>query len=117
MSQPLVLPELLTSMLESFAPPFTKPSFATFRHYVAALILGEGRRTGAAIARTTANAKSPGVYARVCSRARWSADALLDRLGGYMSWWRCCANRYTVGWPDMRIPTMQSGWRRTQRCE
>jgi hypothetical protein len=67
-------------MLERFAPCFTRPSFETFRHYVAALMLGEGRRTGAAVARTTAAAKSPGVYARLLSRARWSADALLDRL-------------------------------------
>ena len=80
MSQPIVLPEVLTSMLASFAPVFTKPSFATFCQYVGALILGEGRRTGAAIARATVGAKSPGVYARLCSRARWSAAALLDRL-------------------------------------
>jgi len=80
MSQPLVLPEVVTSMLAGFAPCFTKPSFETFRHYIAALMLGEGRRTGAAVARVTARAKSAGVYARLCSRARWSADALLDRL-------------------------------------
>jgi hypothetical protein len=67
-------------MLVSFAPVFTQPSFETFRHYLAALMLGEGRRTGAAVARVTAGAKSPGVYARLCSRARWSADALLHRL-------------------------------------
>jgi hypothetical protein len=67
-------------MLASFAPCFTQPSFETFRHYVAALMLGEGRRAGAAIARATADAKSPGVYARLCSRARWSAEGLLDRL-------------------------------------
>jgi hypothetical protein len=80
MFQPLVLPEVLASMLTSFAPVFTQPSFETFRHYVGALMLGEGRRTGAAIARTTAQAKSQGVYARLCSRARWSAAALLDQL-------------------------------------
>jgi len=80
MSQPLVLPEVVTSMLASFAPCFTKPSFDTFRHYIAALMLGEGRRTGAAVARVTAAAKSQGVYARLCSRARWSVEALLDRL-------------------------------------
>jgi hypothetical protein len=67
-------------MLATFAPCFTKPSFETFRHYVAALMLGEGRRSGAAVARITADAKSEGVYARLCSRAIWSADALLDRL-------------------------------------
>jgi SRSO17 transposase len=67
-------------MLVSFAPVFAKPSFETFRHYVGALMLGEGRRTGAAVARTTAGAKSQGVYARLCSRARWSAAALLDHL-------------------------------------
>jgi len=67
-------------MLASFAPVFTRPSFETFRHYISALMLGEGRRTGAAVARVTAKAKSAGVYARLCSRARWSADALLDRL-------------------------------------
>jgi len=67
-------------MLTSFAPVFTKPSFDTFCHYVGALVLGEGRRTGAAIARTTAEAKSQGVYARLCSRARWSAAALLNQL-------------------------------------
>jgi hypothetical protein len=59
---------------------FTKPSFETFCHYVGALMLGEGRRTGASIARVTANAKSAGVYARLWSRARWSAEALLDHL-------------------------------------
>jgi hypothetical protein len=59
---------------------FTKPSFETFRHYVGALMLGEGRRTGAAIARSSAEAKSQGVYARLCSRARWSAAGLLDQL-------------------------------------
>jgi len=80
MSQPLVLPGVVASMLASFAPVFTKPSFETFRHYVGALMLGEGRRTGAAIARTTAEAKSQGVYARLCSRARWCAAALLDQL-------------------------------------
>lgn len=80
MSQLLVLPEVIASMLASFAPCFTKPSFETFRHYVAALMLGEGRRTGAAVARISARAKSQGVYARLCSRARWSADALLDQL-------------------------------------
>ena len=80
MSQPLVLPEMVTSMLASFAPVFTQPSFQTFGHYVGALMLGEGRRTGAAIARTTAEAKSQGVYARLCSRARWCAAALLDQL-------------------------------------
>jgi len=80
MSQPLVLPEIVASILMSFAPVFTKPSFETFRHYVGALMLGEGRRTGAAIARSTAEAKSQGVYARLCSRARWSAAALLDQL-------------------------------------
>lgn len=80
MSQPLVLPEVVTSMLASFAPCFTKPSFDTFRHYIAALMLGEGRRTGAAVARVTAAAKSQGVYARLCSRARWSADAVLEHL-------------------------------------
>jgi SRSO17 transposase len=80
MSQPLVLPEIVASILMSFAPVFTKPSFEAFRHYVGALMLGEGRRTGAAIARSTAEAKSQGVYARLCSRARWSAAALLDQL-------------------------------------
>jgi hypothetical protein len=67
-------------MLAGFAPVFTKPSFETFCHYVGALMLGEGRRTGAAIARTCAQAKSRGVYARLCSRARWSAAVLLDQL-------------------------------------
>jgi hypothetical protein len=67
-------------MLASFAPVFTRPSFETFRQYVGALMLGEGRRTGAVIARTTAEAKSQGVYARLCSRARWSAAALLNQL-------------------------------------
>ena len=80
MSQPLVLPEIVASMLASFAPVFTKPSFETFRQYIGALMLGEGRRTGAAVARTTAEAKSQGVYARLCSRACWSAAALLDQL-------------------------------------
>jgi len=80
MSQPLVLPEIVASILASFAPVFTKPSFETFRHYLGALMLGEGRRTGAAVARTTAEAKSQGVYARLCSRARWSAASLLDQL-------------------------------------
>ena len=80
MSQPLVLPEVVASMLASFAPVFTKPSFETFRHYVGALMLGEGRRTGASIARVSADAKSAGVYARLCSRARWRAEALLDQL-------------------------------------
>jgi len=80
MSQPLVLPEIVASMLMSFAPVFTKPSFDTFCQYVGALILGEGRRTGAAIARATAKAKSQGVYARLCSRACWSAAALQDQL-------------------------------------
>ena len=80
MSQPLVLPEIVASILMSFAPVFTKPSFETFRQYVGALMLGEGRRTGAAVARATAKAKSQGVYARLCSRARWSAAALLDQL-------------------------------------
>ena len=61
MSQLLVLPEVIVSMLASFAPCFARPSFETFRHYVAALMLGEGRRAGAAIARATADAKSPGV--------------------------------------------------------
>jgi hypothetical protein len=67
-------------MMASFAPVFTRPSFETFRQYVGALMLGEGRRTGAAVARVTAGAKSTGVYARLCSRARWSAAALLDQL-------------------------------------
>lgn len=80
MSQPLVLPEVVASMLAAFAPCFTQPSFDTFCHYIGALMLGEGRRTGAAVARATDRAKSQGVYARLCSRARWSADALLDRL-------------------------------------
>jgi hypothetical protein len=84
MSQPLVLPEMVTSMLASFAPVFTQPSFQTFCHYLGALMLGEGRRTGAAVARACANAKSPGVYARLCSRARWSASALLDQLGALL---------------------------------
>jgi len=80
MSQPLVLPEVVASMLASFAPVFGKLSFETFCHYPGALMLGEGRRTGAAVARVTAGAKSTGVYARLCSRARWSAEALLDQL-------------------------------------
>jgi len=80
MSQPLVLPEVVGSMLARFAPCFTRPTFDTFRHYIAALMLGEGRRTGAAVARVTADAKSQGVYARLCSRACWRADALLDQL-------------------------------------
>ena len=84
MSQPVVLPEVVTSMLAAFAPVFTQPSFETFRHYLGALMLGEGRRTGAAVARVTARAKSPGVYARLCSRARWSAPALLRRLGALL---------------------------------
>jgi len=84
MSQPLVLPEMVTSMLASFAPVFAQPSFQTFCHYLGALMLGEGRRTGTAIARATAEAKSSGVYARFCSRARWSADALLHRLGALL---------------------------------
>jgi hypothetical protein len=67
-------------MLTSFAPVFTRPSFETFRHYLGALMLGEGRRTGASIARSTAQAKSQGVYARLCSRARWSGAALLNQL-------------------------------------
>jgi hypothetical protein len=67
-------------MLTSFAPVFTKPSFETFRHYLGALMLGEGRRSGAAIARSSAEGKSQGVYARLCSRARWSAAALLSQL-------------------------------------
>jgi SRSO17 transposase len=71
-------------MLASFAPVFGKPSFETFCHYVGALMLGEGRRTGASIARLSADAKSAGVYARLCSRARWSAEALLDRLGALL---------------------------------
>jgi len=84
MSQPLVLPEVVASMLASFAPVFGKPSFETFCHYLGGLMLGEGRRTGASIARVTADAKSAGVYARLCSRARWSAEALLDRLGALL---------------------------------
>ena len=84
MCQPLVLPEVVASMLASFAPVFGKPSFETFCHYVGALMLGEGRRTGASIARLSADAKSAGVYARLCSRARWSAEALLDRLGALL---------------------------------
>jgi len=84
MSQPLVLPEVVASMLTSFAPVFTKPSFDTFCQYVGALMLGEGRRTGAAIARITADAKSQGVYARLCSRARWSAAALLEQLSALL---------------------------------
>ena len=80
MSQPFVLPEMVASMLASFAPVFAQPSFQTFCHYLGALLLGEGRRSGAVIGRSTANAKSPGVYARLCSRARWRASALLDRL-------------------------------------
>jgi hypothetical protein len=80
MSQPLVLPEVVVSMLVSFAPVFTKPSFETFRQYIGVLMLGEGRRTGAAIARSSAEAKSQGVYARLCSRAHWSAAGLLDQL-------------------------------------
>ena len=84
MSQPLVLPEVVGSMLARFAPCFTRPTFDTFRHYIAALMLGEGRRTGAAVARVTADAKSQGVYARLCSRARWSADALLHQLGALL---------------------------------
>lgn len=67
-------------MLASFTPVFTKPSFMTFCHYVAALMLGEGRRTGASIARVTVGAKSEGVYARLCSRARWSVEALSHQL-------------------------------------
>jgi len=70
MSQPLVLPQVVTPMLTSFAPVFTRPTFVTFCHYVAALMLGEGRRTGAAIARAAVHAKSPGVYVRPCSRGR-----------------------------------------------
>jgi len=35
-------------MLASFAPCFTKPSFETFRHYISALMLGEGRRAAGA---------------------------------------------------------------------
>src|SRR3972149_7604834 len=84
MSQPLVLPEMVTSMLAVFAPFFTQASFQTFGHYVGALMLGEGRRTGAAIARAPVEAKSSGVYARLCSRSRWSADALLHRLGALL---------------------------------
>ena len=80
MSQPLVQPQVVTSMLASFAPVFTKPSFQTFCHYVGALMLGEGRRTGAAVARTVGNAKSEGVYARLCCRARWSLEMLLHHL-------------------------------------
>jgi hypothetical protein len=80
MSQPLVLPKEITTMLKSFAPVFTKPTFLTFCHYLGALMLGEGRRTGTAVARSVAEAKSPGVYARLCSRARWSADELSHRL-------------------------------------
>ena len=80
MSQPLVLPEVVASMLASFAPVFGKPSFETFCHYVGALMLGEGRRTDASIARVSADAKSARVSARLCSRARWSAEALLDQL-------------------------------------
>ena len=44
MSQPLVLPEIVASILMSFAPVFTKPSFETFRHHVGALMLGEGQQ-------------------------------------------------------------------------
>ena len=80
MSQPLVLPEVITSMLAGFAPVFTQPTFETFGHYLGALMLGEGRRTGTSVARSLAEAKSPGVYARLCSRASWSATELLDRL-------------------------------------
>lgn len=80
MSQPLVLPKEITTMLKSFSPVFTKPSFITFCHYLGALMLGEGRRTGATVARNLAGAKSPGVYARLCSRASWSAPELLERL-------------------------------------
>ena len=80
MSQLLVLPEVISSMLTSFAPVFTAPSFQTFCQYVVALMLGEGRRTGAAIARSSAQAESAGVYARLCSRARWRDAALLDVL-------------------------------------
>lgn len=80
MSQPLVLPEVIVSMLAGFAPVFTKPSFATFCQYLGALMLGEGRRTGTAVARSSAEGKSPGVYARLCSRAHWRATDLLDRL-------------------------------------
>jgi hypothetical protein len=64
MSQPLVLPEVVASMLAAFAPCFTQPSFDTFCHYIGALMLGEGRRTGVAGARrlapTTPSASRPG---------------------------------------------------------
>jgi len=80
MFQPLVLPEVVASMLTCFAPVFTKPSFETFGQYLGALMLGEGRRTGAAIARSSAEPKSQGVYARLCTRARWSVAALLEQL-------------------------------------
>ena len=39
MSQPLVFPKEITTMLRSFAPVFTKPSFGTFCHYVGVLML------------------------------------------------------------------------------
>jgi hypothetical protein len=66
-------------------------------------MLGEGRRTGAAVARVTAAAKSQGVYARLCSRARWSADALLARLWalllGALPWPRDEQGRLESGRP------------------
>ena len=63
MSQPLVLPKVIDSMLASFAPVFTRPSFQTFCQYVGALMLGEGRRTGAAIAAQQLGGEVPG---RLC---------------------------------------------------
>jgi SRSO17 transposase len=103
MSQPLILPQVIISMLASFAPVFTKPSFQTFCHYIGTLMLGEGRRTGSAVARSLADAKSSGVYARLCSRARWSAPDLLERL------WEVVKS--VLPWPrdEIKRPIMWAG--------
>ena len=68
------LPPQMVALLRTFAPAFSRPTFARALVLLCGTLLASGRRTVAAALRAVGLAEDPrfGAYHRVLSRARWS---------------------------------------------
>lgn len=76
----LIPPQALYSLLLSFAPCFTAPSFAHFVSFIVCFVGGIGRITATTVYRTSPRESHWTNYARFLSRYRWSVRAVSAQL-------------------------------------
>ena len=76
----LIPPQALYSLLLSFAPCFTAPSFAHFVSFIVCFCSGLGRITATTVYRTSVRESHWTNYTRFLSRYRWSVRAVSAQL-------------------------------------